>query len=127
MTELKRREFLKASAAFAAASAAGGFGCVEIASAAPIQAPTVDQLTIRVLVDGSYNLFLRPAQIKNVKVEPAPRQTDYRRALHNHCRCSSTPRMAAKNTPSWSTSVTRRKRSLTTWRWSVPIRKRSKR
>ena len=83
MTELKRRDFLKASAAVAAASAAGGFGCVEIASAAPIQPPTVDQLAIRVLVDGSYNLFLRPAQIKNIKIEPAPRQTDYRRALHN--------------------------------------------
>lgn len=83
MNELKRRDFLKASAAIAAASAAGGFGCVEIASAAPIQPPTVDQLAIRVLVDGSYNLFLRPAQINNIKVEPAPRQTDYRRALHN--------------------------------------------
>jgi TAT (twin-arginine translocation) pathway signal sequence len=34
MNHLKRREFLKASAAFAAASAAGGFGCMEIASAA---------------------------------------------------------------------------------------------
>jgi 7,8-dihydropterin-6-yl-methyl-4-(beta-D-ribofuranosyl)aminobenzene 5'-phosphate synthase len=83
MNELKRRDFLKASAAMAAASAAGGFGCVEIASAAPIQPPTVDQLAIRVLVDGSYNLFLRPTQIKNIKVEPAPRQADYRRALHN--------------------------------------------
>ena len=41
MNHLKRREFLKASAAFAAASAAGGFSCVEIASAAPIQLPTI--------------------------------------------------------------------------------------
>lgn len=83
MTDLKRRDFLKASAAFAAASAAGGFGCVEIATAAPIQPPAVDQLGIRVLVDGAYNLFLRPGQFNNVKIEPAPRQTDYRRALHN--------------------------------------------
>ena len=74
-----------ASAAIAAASAAGGFGCDQIASEVPV--PTNCgfklQLAIRALVDGSYNLFLRPAQIKNVKVEPAPRQTDYRRALHN--------------------------------------------
>jgi len=62
MTDFKRRDILKASAAIAAASAAGGFGCVEIANAAPIQPPTVDQLAVRVLVDGSYNLFLRPGQ-----------------------------------------------------------------
>ena len=83
MTGLRRRDFLKASATFAAASAAGGFGCVEIPSAAPIEAPTVDMLAVRVLIDGSYNLFLRPGQVKNVKIEPAPRAPDYRRALHN--------------------------------------------
>jgi 7,8-dihydropterin-6-yl-methyl-4-(beta-D-ribofuranosyl)aminobenzene 5'-phosphate synthase len=83
MTGLRRRDFLKASAAFAAASAAGGFSCVEISSAAPIEAPAVDTLAVRVLIDGSYNLFLRPGQVKNVKIEPAPRATDYRRALHN--------------------------------------------
>ncbi len=83
MTGLRRRDFLKASAAFAAASAVGGFGCVEISSAAPIEAPAVDTLAVRVLIDGSYNLFLRPGQVKNVKIEPAPRATDYRRALHN--------------------------------------------
>jgi len=83
MTNFKRRDFLKASAAFAAASAAGGFGCVEIASAAPIQAPVVDRVSARVLIDGSYNLFLRPSEVKGVKIEPAPRQPDYRRTLHN--------------------------------------------
>jgi 7,8-dihydropterin-6-yl-methyl-4-(beta-D-ribofuranosyl)aminobenzene 5'-phosphate synthase len=83
MTDIKRRDFLKASAAIAAASAAGGFGCVEIANAAPIEPPAVDEVRIRVLVDGAYNLFLRPATFSNVKVEPAPRQTDFRRALHN--------------------------------------------
>jgi 7,8-dihydropterin-6-yl-methyl-4-(beta-D-ribofuranosyl)aminobenzene 5'-phosphate synthase len=82
MPGLKRRDFLKASAAFAAASTAGGFSCVEIASAAPIEPPVVDRLSVRVLVDGSYNLFLRPEQVKGVKIEPPPR-TDYRRALHN--------------------------------------------
>jgi 7,8-dihydropterin-6-yl-methyl-4-(beta-D-ribofuranosyl)aminobenzene 5'-phosphate synthase len=79
---LKRRDFLKASAAFAASSAAGGFSCIELASAAPIQAPVVDRLSLRVLVDGSFNLFLRPGEVKGVKVEPAPRG-DYRRAQHN--------------------------------------------
>jgi 7,8-dihydropterin-6-yl-methyl-4-(beta-D-ribofuranosyl)aminobenzene 5'-phosphate synthase len=83
MTNFQRREFLKASAAFAAASAAGGFGCVEIASAAAIEPPLVDRVSVRVLVDGSYNLFLRPGEVKGVKIEPAPRQSDYRRAMHN--------------------------------------------
>ena len=69
MSALKRREFLKASAAIAAASAAGGFGCVEIASAAPITAPTVDRLSIRVMIDGSFNLFLRPGEVNGVKIE----------------------------------------------------------
>jgi 7,8-dihydropterin-6-yl-methyl-4-(beta-D-ribofuranosyl)aminobenzene 5'-phosphate synthase len=83
MTNMKRREFLKASAAVAAASAAGGFGCVEIASAAAITPPVVDRVSVRVLVDGAYNLFLRPGEVQGVKVEPAPRVGDYRRALHN--------------------------------------------
>ena len=79
---LKRRDFLKASAAFAAASAASGFWCVEFASAAPIQAPMVDRLSVRVLIDGAYNLFLRPGEVQGVKIEPPPR-ADYRRAIHN--------------------------------------------
>lgn len=81
---VKRRDFLKASAAFAAASAAGGFGCVEIAGAAPIEVPTVDRLSIRTVIDGSFNLFLRPGEVKGVKIEPIRRAVaDYRRALHN--------------------------------------------
>ena len=43
-----RREFLKSSAALAAVSAAGGFSCIEIAAAAPIEVPTIDGLSIRV-------------------------------------------------------------------------------
>ena len=80
---IKRREFLKASAALAAASAAGGFGCVEIAGAAPIKPPVVDRVSMRVLIDGSYNLFLRPTTVSGVKIEPPPRTSDYRRAIHN--------------------------------------------
>jgi 7,8-dihydropterin-6-yl-methyl-4-(beta-D-ribofuranosyl)aminobenzene 5'-phosphate synthase len=38
-----RRDLLKRSAAFAAAMT-GGFSCVELAGAAPIQAPTIDKL-----------------------------------------------------------------------------------
>jgi 7,8-dihydropterin-6-yl-methyl-4-(beta-D-ribofuranosyl)aminobenzene 5'-phosphate synthase len=80
---LKRREFLKGSAAVAGAAAMGGFSCVEIAGAAPIQAPVVDKLSIRVLIDGSFDLFLRPGKVNGVSIEPAPRQQDYRRSLHN--------------------------------------------
>ena len=80
---LRRRDFLKASAAFAGAAAAGGFACVEIANAAPIEAPVVDKLAVRVLIDGSFDAFFRPGKVNGVSVEPAPRARDYRRSLHN--------------------------------------------
>jgi 7,8-dihydropterin-6-yl-methyl-4-(beta-D-ribofuranosyl)aminobenzene 5'-phosphate synthase len=80
---LRRRDFLKASAAFAGAAAASGFTCVEIASAAPIQAPVVDRLAVRVLIDGSFDNFFRPGKVNGVSIEPAPRRQDYRRSLHN--------------------------------------------
>jgi 7,8-dihydropterin-6-yl-methyl-4-(beta-D-ribofuranosyl)aminobenzene 5'-phosphate synthase len=80
---LRRRDFLKASAAFAGAAAAGGFACVEIANAAPIQTPVVDKLAVRVLIDGSFDAFFRPSKVNGVSVEPAPRGRDYRRSLHN--------------------------------------------
>ena len=71
-----RRRFLKTSAAAA-------FMCVEPASAAPIQIPTVDRLSIRVLMDGATNLFYRPATVAGVKSERPSSVLDYRRALHN--------------------------------------------
>ena len=80
--KLKRREFLQGCAAVGAA-AAGGFTCVEIASAAAIDAPLVDKLTIRVLIDSSFNNFFRPAQAGGVATTPPPRARDYRQALHN--------------------------------------------
>jgi 7,8-dihydropterin-6-yl-methyl-4-(beta-D-ribofuranosyl)aminobenzene 5'-phosphate synthase len=80
---LRRRDFLKGTAAFAGASAVGGFTCVEIAGAAPIQAPVVDKLAIRVLIDGSIDNFFRPSTVNGVSIEPAPRRADYRRNLHN--------------------------------------------
>jgi 7,8-dihydropterin-6-yl-methyl-4-(beta-D-ribofuranosyl)aminobenzene 5'-phosphate synthase len=78
-----RRDILRATAALAATSVTGRFSCVEIANAAPIEVPTVDKLAIRVLVDSSYDLFFRPAEIKGVKIAPPPRLADYRRSLHN--------------------------------------------
>ena len=81
--DLARRDFLKASAVFAGAAAASAFSCVEIASAAPIEVPTVDKLSIRVLVDSSYDLFLRPRQANRVSIVPAARGADFRKTLHN--------------------------------------------
>jgi 7,8-dihydropterin-6-yl-methyl-4-(beta-D-ribofuranosyl)aminobenzene 5'-phosphate synthase len=78
---MKRRDFLKASAAFAGA-AAGGFSCVEFAGATPIEAPAVDKLSVRVIVDLTHNIFLRPTTFNGVSVVPAPRTKDYTRELH---------------------------------------------
>jgi 7,8-dihydropterin-6-yl-methyl-4-(beta-D-ribofuranosyl)aminobenzene 5'-phosphate synthase len=62
MMNLKRREFLKASAAIAAASAAGGFSCIEIANATPVSPPVVDRLSVRVLVDGAQQSVFAPGR-----------------------------------------------------------------
>jgi len=78
---MKRRDFLKATAAFAGA-AAGGFSCVEFAKAAPIQAPVVDKLSVRVVVDLTHNIFLRPTSFKGMTVTPAARAKDYTTELH---------------------------------------------
>jgi 7,8-dihydropterin-6-yl-methyl-4-(beta-D-ribofuranosyl)aminobenzene 5'-phosphate synthase len=85
MVDYRRRDFLKASAAFAASSAAGGFGCVEIASGAPIQVPTIDKLVMRVLVDQAHDQFLRGSTVNGVVHEgPGPgRSADARNVLHN--------------------------------------------
>ena len=79
---MKRRDFLKASAVFAGAAAAGGFSCVEFAGAAPIEPPVVDRLSVRVLVDLTHNILLRPTTVNRVTVQPAPRAKDYTRELH---------------------------------------------
>lgn len=81
--DLARRDFLKGSAAIAGAAAAGAFSCVEIASAAPIEVPVVDKLSIRVLVDSSFDQFFKPKQAAGVSIAPPPRSADYQRALHN--------------------------------------------
>jgi 7,8-dihydropterin-6-yl-methyl-4-(beta-D-ribofuranosyl)aminobenzene 5'-phosphate synthase len=81
---IRRREFLKSTAAFAAASA-GTFSCVEFAKAAPIEVPTVDKLTIRVLVDQQHDQFLRGSTVNGVVHEgPGPgRSASARNVLHN--------------------------------------------
>lgn len=66
---LKRRDLLKGALA-AAGSLAGGFSCVELASAAPIEPPTIDRLTVRVLVDSSSDIFFKPQTVAGVKIEP---------------------------------------------------------
>jgi len=83
--EFKRRDILKASAAFVAASSAGCFGCVEISNAAPIQVPTVDKLSMRVLIDQQHDQFLRGSTVQGVVHEgPGPgRSADARNVLHN--------------------------------------------
>jgi len=69
MPNFNRRDTLKMSAGFAAA-AAGGFSCIELAKAGPIQVPVIDKLSIRVLVDSASDIFSKPVEIAGVKTEP---------------------------------------------------------
>ena len=78
---MKRRDFLKASAAFAGA-AAGGFSCVEFSSAAAIEPPVVDKLNVKVLIDLTHNIFLKPLTFNGMTVTPAARAKDYTKELH---------------------------------------------
>ena len=66
-----------------ALSALGGLSVLRPARASVIDAPIVDKLSIRVLVDSSIDLFFRPDKVNGVAVEPLPQISDYRRALHN--------------------------------------------
>ena len=77
-----RREFLKNSV-IAGAAASSPFMCVEPAKAAPIDVPTIDRLSIRVILDGAANLFYRAAEVAGVRSERPPAAADYRRSLHN--------------------------------------------
>jgi 7,8-dihydropterin-6-yl-methyl-4-(beta-D-ribofuranosyl)aminobenzene 5'-phosphate synthase len=79
---MRRRDFLRSSAALAGAAAAGGFSCVEVARAEPLAVPEVDRLTTRVLIDSTHNIFLRPTEVKGVKLAPAARAADYSRTIH---------------------------------------------
>src|SRR5215471_5984973 len=79
--DFTRRNALKMSAG-AALAAAGGFSCVELARAAPIEVPTIDGLSVRVLVDSASDIFFRPQQVSGVKTE-AGRSADAKRPLHS--------------------------------------------
>ena len=57
---VRRREFLAGSAALAGAAIGGGFTCVEVTSAAPIEVPVIEKLSIRVLVELHAQSFLAP-------------------------------------------------------------------
>lgn len=87
MTKIARRDFLKHSfAATAFAAVAGEFACVEFADAAPIQVPTVDKLSLRILIDSSHDIFLKPMTVAGVSSQPPAaggRGATYRDILHN--------------------------------------------
>ena len=78
-----RRDFLKFSALSLALAATAGLSGSRFARAAAIEAPVVDKLSIRVLVDSSFDIFFRPAQLNGITIQPPPRAPDFRRTLHN--------------------------------------------
>src|SRR5262245_15826685 len=80
-TRIGRREFLRSSAACVAIGATTGLSGVA-ARAARLEAPLIDKLSVRVLVDSSFDLFFKPAEVGGVRTEAPPR-TDYRSNLHN--------------------------------------------
>src|SRR3954452_5460695 len=82
MTNINRRDALKMSTSFALAAAAGGFSCIEMAKAGPIEVPTIDKLSIRVLVDSASDIFFKPQEAGGVKTEPG-RSADSKRPLHS--------------------------------------------
>jgi 7,8-dihydropterin-6-yl-methyl-4-(beta-D-ribofuranosyl)aminobenzene 5'-phosphate synthase len=79
---LGRRDFLAGSAAIAGAAVGGSFTCVEFATAAPIEVPVVDKLSIKVLVDSTHDLFLRPRTVNGVSVQPTPLWTGFPNVIH---------------------------------------------
>lgn len=82
---MKRRDFVKGSAALAGATSTGTFSLPHRASAARVEAPVVDKLTMRVLIDSNHDQFLRPVQVNGVSHQPpgGGRGRDYRKVLHN--------------------------------------------
>ena len=79
---LGRRDFLVGSAVLAGTAVGGGFTCVEFASAAPIEVPVVDKLSIKILVDSTHNLFLRPATVNGVSMQPTPVSAGFPNVIH---------------------------------------------
>jgi 7,8-dihydropterin-6-yl-methyl-4-(beta-D-ribofuranosyl)aminobenzene 5'-phosphate synthase len=77
---LKRRDFL-ASSAVVGLALAGGFTCTDL-SAKTIDPPTVDKLSVDILVDLTHNLFLKPTVVNQVAMKPAGPSKDYTKVLH---------------------------------------------
>ena len=77
---INRRNALKMSAGFAAA-ATGGFSCIELAKAGPIEVPVIDKLSVRVLVDSATDIYFKPAEVAGVRAEPG-------RSTNSLYRCS---------------------------------------
>ena len=90
---MKRRNFLKASAAFAGA-ATGGFSCIAAAGAASIAVPVVDKLSVRMLVDVNNNYFLHPTILNGVSLVPAARDRKSTRLNSSHPSISRMPSSA---------------------------------
>jgi 7,8-dihydropterin-6-yl-methyl-4-(beta-D-ribofuranosyl)aminobenzene 5'-phosphate synthase len=82
MMNFSRRDALKLSAGMALTAATSGFSCVEVAKASPIEVPTIDKLSVRVLVDSASDIFFRPQEVSGVRTEPG-RSSDSKRPLHS--------------------------------------------
>jgi 7,8-dihydropterin-6-yl-methyl-4-(beta-D-ribofuranosyl)aminobenzene 5'-phosphate synthase len=78
---IRRRDFLKISASLGGLALTGGFSCTAV-DAATITPPVVDKLSIDIIVDLTHNIFLKPAVLNGVALQPAPRAKDYTRELH---------------------------------------------
>src|SRR5437667_1263938 len=78
---LGRRLFVVGSAAFLTQLAL--FRRATGQPLAVARVPTVDSLTITVLMDSSHDIFLKPAAPKWVRVRRTPSVDDWRRTLHN--------------------------------------------
>ena len=70
MINFSRRDALKLSAGIALTAAGSSFSCIEVAKAGPIEVPTIDKLSVRVLVDSASDIFFRPQEVAGVKTEP---------------------------------------------------------
>ena len=80
---MDRRSAMKLTSGALALAGLGAAGAPRPTRAAAIQAPVVDRLSIRVLIDSSFDLFFRPSKVNGVAIAPPPRFADYRRTLHN--------------------------------------------
>lgn len=82
-SQLNRRQVLKATTGVAAMSALGGSLFSSTLKASAMEVPQVDKLSIRVLIDSSFDLFFKETTVNGVTVKRPPRQADFRKTLHN--------------------------------------------